>query len=85
METTLDRFGRIVIPKDVRKGMGLEPGSVLRIENEGQKIVIQPVPTEPQIVEKEGILVFTGVAEGDIASALHEHRQGRVKKTGQIK
>jgi len=80
METTIDRFGRIVIPKDVRDDMGLEAGAVLQIEKEGEKIVLQPVQGEPQVIEKKGILVFTGTAVGDVGAALHEHRKRRLKK-----
>jgi AbrB family looped-hinge helix DNA binding protein len=80
METTIDRFGRIVIPKDVRDDMGLEAGAVLQIEKEGEKIVLQPVQGEPQVMEKKGILVFTGAAVGDVGAALHEHRKRRLKK-----
>ena len=80
METTLDRFGRIVIPKDVRDDMGLEPGAVLQIEKKGEKFVLQPVQDEPQVMEKKGLLVFTGSAVGDVGAALHEHRRSRLKK-----
>ncbi len=80
METTIDRFGRIVIPKDLRDDMGLEAGAVLQIEKEGEKIVLQPVQGEPQVMEKKGVLVFTGTAVGDVGAALHEHRKRRLKK-----
>jgi AbrB family looped-hinge helix DNA binding protein len=80
METTLDRFGRIIIPKDVRDDMGLEAGAVLQIEKEGEKIVLQPVQGEPKVMKKKGILVFTGTAVGDVGAALHEHRKRRLKK-----
>jgi AbrB family looped-hinge helix DNA binding protein len=80
MVTKLDRFGRIIIPKDVRDDMGLEAGAVLQIEKQGEKIILQPVKGEPQITEKRGILVFTGVAVGDLKAALHEHRRSRLKK-----
>jgi AbrB family looped-hinge helix DNA binding protein len=80
METTLDRFGRIIIPKDVRDDMGLEAGAVLQIEKKGERIVLQPVQGEPQVTEKKGILVFTGTAIGDVEAALHEHRKKRLKK-----
>jgi AbrB family looped-hinge helix DNA binding protein len=80
METTLDRFGRIVIPKEVRDDMGLEAGAVLQIEKEGEKIVLNPVQGEPQVMEKKGILVFTGKAVGDVEATLHEHRKRRMKK-----
>jgi AbrB family looped-hinge helix DNA binding protein len=80
METTLDRFGRIIIPKDVRDDMGLEAGAILQIEKEGERIVLQPVHGEPKITEKKGILVFTGTAVGDVGAALHEQRKRRLKK-----
>lgn len=80
METTLDRFGRIIIPKGVRDDMGLEAGAILQIEKEGEKIVLQPVHGEPQVMEKKGILVFTGTAVGDVGAALHGHRKSRLKK-----
>ena len=85
METTLDRFGRIIIPKNVREDIGLEAGAVLQVEKQGEKIVLQPVQGEPQVVEKKGILVFTGGAIGDIGSALRQHRQSRLKKIGRVK
>jgi len=80
METTLDRFGRIIIPKDVRNDMGLEAGAVLQIEKKGEKILLQPVHGEPKITEKKGILVFTGTAVGDVGTALREYRKPRLKK-----
>jgi AbrB family looped-hinge helix DNA binding protein len=55
METTLDRFGRIIIPKDVRDHMGLEAGAVLQIEKVGGKIILQPLHGEPKVKEKNGI------------------------------
>ena len=80
MEATLDRFGRIVIPKDVRDDMGLEAGAVFQIEKEGEKIILQAVHGEPKIKEKNGILVFTGRPVGDVEAALHQHRKRRIKK-----
>jgi AbrB family looped-hinge helix DNA binding protein len=83
METTLDRFGRIIIPKGVRDDMGLEAGAVLQIEKKGEKIILQPVQGEPKITEKKGILVFTGTAVADVGAAVHEHRKSRLKKMSQ--
>lgn len=80
METTLDRFGRVIIPKGVRDDMGLEAGAVLTIEKKGEKIVLQPLQGEPNITEKKGILVFTGTPVGDVGAALQEHRKRRLKK-----
>jgi len=82
METTLDRFGRIIIPKDVRDDMALEPGAVLRIERDGEKILLAPLRAEPQLVDKKGVLVFAGTATGDIVAAVRDQRRGRLRKVG---
>ena len=48
METTVDRFGRVLIPKTLRKDIGLEPGVVLHIEKEDGKILLEPLTGEPR-------------------------------------
>jgi AbrB family looped-hinge helix DNA binding protein len=82
METILDRFGRVVIPKSVRKDIGLEPGAVLRVEKEDGKILLEPLTGEPRLTEKRGVLVFTGVATGDVEAAVESQRKGRIRKVG---
>ena len=82
METRVDRFGRVLIPKKLRKDIGLEPGVVLHIEKEDGKILLEPLTGEPRLVEKRGVLVFTGAATGDVPSAIKNHRKERIAKTG---
>ena len=43
MEATLDRFGRIVIPKKIREDLHLQVGSSIRIEEGDGEIVLKPV------------------------------------------
>ena len=80
METTLDRFGRVVIPKRLREDLGLHPGSVLQIKQDDRKIFIEPVHEEPRIVVKKGVLVYQGVATGDIDSVIKDQRKERLNK-----
>jgi len=77
METTLDRFGRIIIPKKVRSDFGLKPGTQFNIEETDDTIVLKPIPDEPHVIEKDGVLVFTGVATGNIDDTLTKHRKER--------
>lgn len=70
METTLDRFGRIVIPKRVRDELGLDAGSVLQIEEAEGRIVLSLRRDEPDLVREDGVLVFTGEATGDLEGAV---------------
>jgi AbrB family looped-hinge helix DNA binding protein len=84
METTLDKFGRIVIPKRVRDDLGLKPGAVLQIEQADQRILMEPVHEGPHVVVKNGVLVFSGTATGDIVGAIQAHRQERLSKAGSV-
>lgn len=79
MEATLDKFGRIVIPKRVREDLGLDPGTVLDIEGGEGRIVLSPRRAEPDLVREDGALVFTGEAVGDLEGAVEalRHRRSR--------
>jgi len=79
MEATLDRFGRIVIPKKIREDLHLQVGSSIRIEEGEGEIVLKPVEGEPSLVKKDGVLVFSGKAVGNVETAVEEHRQERNK------
>ena len=42
MEATLDRFGRIVIPKKIRDDFNLQAGTQIYIEETEQAIILTP-------------------------------------------
>ncbi len=43
MQLTLDRFGRMVLPKAIRDGFGLIPGDVLDVEEQKDAIVPEAI------------------------------------------
>jgi len=49
MKTTIDRFGRIVVPKEIRKRFGLTPGAQVEIDGQNQEIVIRQVSEKPPL------------------------------------
>lgn len=77
MEITLDKFGRVVIPRRVRDQLGLGPGTVLEVETHDEDIVLRPRRAEPDLVEEDGVLVFTGEPTGDLEAAVEEQRAAR--------
>ena len=79
METTLDRFGRIVIPKEIRDDFNLKPGSQIRIEESDQVIILKPLQGEASLHWKDGVLVFSGTPLGDLSKELEKHREDRAK------
>jgi AbrB family looped-hinge helix DNA binding protein len=84
MRTKVDRFGRIVVPKEIRDRHGLLPGSEIEIEDFTESIVIHVLSDLPGLVEKQGILIFRGRATGDLDSAIRVHRNERLRKSGGV-
>ncbi len=64
MRTTIDKAGRVVIPKPFRKRAGLEPGMPLEIRYEDGRIEIEPEPVPVKLVRKGRWLVI--VPQGKI-------------------
>ena len=80
MKTTIDRFGRIVVPKEMRKRFGRAPGAQVEIQEQDQEIVIRQVSVKPSLLVENGLLVFDGEASGDIASWVRKVREDRNAK-----
>lgn len=80
METTLDRFGRIVIPKKMRDDLNLKPGKPLRIEERQNGVLITPLREGSFLKYKKGILVFTGETTGDVTGLVRKDREARMRK-----
>jgi AbrB family looped-hinge helix DNA binding protein len=55
---TLDRAGRIVIPKPMREAMRLEPGDMVELEQAGDVLTIRPVRGTGPLVKEQGVWVF---------------------------
>lgn len=80
MRTTIDRFGRLVVPKNIRDKLGLKPGAEIEIEEQESEVVIRQVEHEPPLRIDEGILVFTGIALGDLTESVKRHRKEHLGK-----
>lgn len=67
---TLDRFGRIVIPRALRQRHGWRSGTVLAIEDGPQGLAVTASVTEPAAPAgwawRDGMLVCTASADGDL-------------------
>lgn len=66
MKTTIDKAGRLVIPRSLRDRIGLAAGGTVEIELEGAGLRIQPV-SGTELREENCLLVIprTGVAIDD--------------------
>ena len=80
METTLDRFGRVVLPKKVRDEIGLQAGDALSVATANGEVRLRPARSEPHLSRRGGVLVFAGQAAGDLEDAVRRERHARLRK-----
>jgi len=80
MKTTLDRFGRVVVPKGIRDRLGLKPGAEIEIDEQENEVVLKLVEHGTPLNHEDGVLVFTGTATGDLMEAVRTHREERLLK-----
>jgi AbrB family looped-hinge helix DNA binding protein len=57
---TIDKAGRVVIPKEIRDELRLGPGDSLALESEGERLTLRPVHTNPPLQKERGVWVFHG-------------------------
>ncbi len=79
----IDKAGRIVVPKKLRDELQLVAGTRLRIERSGDRLVVEPLFSEPQLVMKDGMWVVSGgqITEADISELI---RQGYAERMERI-
>jgi AbrB family looped-hinge helix DNA binding protein len=84
MQTSIDKFGRILVPKELRDGMGLAPGAPVELERSGDSLVITPRTQSPLLVREGNVLVFTGEFLGQAPGICEMIDQGRADRDRQV-
>lgn len=80
MRVTIDKAGRVVIPKQVRDELGLVAGTELNLEQEGDKLTLATLPRKSRMYRKNGVLVFRGegtLTVEDVNRVVEEMREER--------
>jgi AbrB family looped-hinge helix DNA binding protein len=55
---TIDKAGRLVLPKKMRDALHLKPGSTLEIQQDGDAITLRPPHAPAELVKKNGMWVL---------------------------
>lgn len=55
---TLDKAGRVVIPKALRDELRLEAGDTLAMETEGERMTLRPVRSSTRLRKDRGVWVL---------------------------
>jgi AbrB family looped-hinge helix DNA binding protein len=57
---TVDKAGRVVLPKALRDQLHLEAGDTLEVESEGDRVTLRPVRSASPLRKEHGVWVFRG-------------------------
>ena len=77
---TVDKAGRVVLPKQLRDELRLTAGSALELETEGERITLRPVRQKAALRKEFGIWVFQGPASDDsIPDIIDDAREKRLQ------
>jgi AbrB family looped-hinge helix DNA binding protein len=81
---TIDAAGRVVVPKAMRTRLALREGTRLHVrEEDGRRLVLEPLREEGVAVEVEGLLVIRGRLLGEIPDH-REQRTQRIRSLGRM-
>jgi len=78
MITTIDKAGRLVLPKTIRDRLRLVPGAEIDLSLEGECVRLTAHTPAASLQSKDGLLVFAagehGTAVIDIADFINQQR-----------
>ncbi len=82
MTLTMDKAGRVVLPKPLRDRLGLHEGSELEVLETGEGVILTPAQQQPSMIKKQGLWVHTGKIQPgfDIVQAIRNNREERIHR-----
>ncbi len=63
IKLTIDKSGRIVVPKPLRERLGLKPGTELEVLEQPGGVFLRKVEEQPALVKIDGLWVHQGIAQ----------------------
>jgi AbrB family looped-hinge helix DNA binding protein len=85
MELSIDKFGRVVLPKKLRDHLGARVGLKVEVFETADGLLLKPVRHTSALIHKNGILVHQGQPSPDIAwpTLVEDERDERIRKIWQ--
>lgn len=76
--TEIDNLGRVSLAPELLSTLRLSPGTTLLLEIKDGKIVLEPLPEEPELVEKDGLLFVRPRITGNLVDFVQQEREERI-------
>ncbi len=77
---TIDEWGRISLPPEIREHLRLLPNESLSLKIENGQIILKPIPTEPQVEYEDGVLVVKSSATNNLETIISQEREQRIQE-----
>ena len=79
--TTIDKAGRLVLPKSIRDALQISAGDTLEIESEDDRLVISPIRVRPGLLKERGVWVYRSgtPSSASIPDLIAQQRDRRTK------
>ncbi len=78
---SVDKAGRVVLPKTLREKLRLEAGDDLLVESEGDRITLRPLRQEAPLKKEHGIWVYQGApSNASIPDLIDAEREKRIRE-----
>lgn len=78
---SIDKAGRVVLPKSLREKMRVGPGDDLLVEAQGDHITLRPVRPEALLKKEYGIWVYQGEpSDTSIPELIDAEREKRIRE-----
>jgi AbrB family looped-hinge helix DNA binding protein len=75
---TIDKAGRVVLPKPLRDRLQLAPGDTFHLESEGERITLRPVRQNVMLKKELGVWVYQGEpTDASIPDLVDRERENR--------
>lgn len=79
---TLDQAGRMVLPRQIREALRIGPGDSIKVETEGDRVILSPIRTRAGIQKERGIWVYrSGThSKASLPALIDEMRKARERE-----
>jgi AbrB family looped-hinge helix DNA binding protein len=77
---TIDKAGRVVIPKEIRDELRLAPGDTLAFATEGDSVTLRPLHANTPLQKERGVWVFRGNKPLSLEEANRLARDARARR-----
>jgi AbrB family looped-hinge helix DNA binding protein len=78
---TLDKTGRVMIPKLLRQELHLGPGDTLRLDSKGEQIILRPLRLKAFLKKEKGVWVYQGgPAVTSVTALIDREREKRLRE-----